>query len=70
MKEILKKLRRPALFTAGGAVVGLAYYYLVGCATGSCPITSSPFTTMAYMEVIGLLLSGLGCGCCRDSCRR
>ena len=72
MKAILKKLLRPALFTLGGALAGLAYYYLVGCSTGSCAITSSPFTTMAYVGVIGFLLSALlGCGCCGgDSCER
>lgn len=71
MKAILKKLLRPALFTLGGALAGLAYYYLVGCSTGNCAITSSPFTTMAYVGLIGLLLStAFGKGCCGGSCRR
>ncbi len=42
MKKRLKKLLRPLLFTLGGALAGLAYYYLVGCSSGSCAITSSP----------------------------
>ena len=55
---------RLLLFTIGGALVGLGYYYAVGCSTGSCPITSNPIITMIYMGVIGLLLSGLfGKGC-------
>ena len=55
---------RPLLFAIGGALVGLGYYYAVGCSTGSCPITSNPIITMIYMGVIGLLLSGLfGKGC-------
>ena len=59
MKSKLKKWLRPFLFTVGGALVGLGYYYAVGCSTGSCPITSNPIITMIYMGVVGLLLSGL-----------
>ena len=59
MKSKLKKLLRPFLFTVGGALAGLGYYYVVGCSTGSCAITSNPIITMIYMGVIGLLLSGL-----------
>ena len=39
MKENIKKWLKPILFTAGGALVGLAYYYFVGCSTGACPLT-------------------------------
>jgi len=59
MKLKLKKWLHPFLFTVGGALVGLGYYYAVGCSTGSCPITSNPIITMIYMGVVGLLLSGL-----------
>lgn len=70
MKERMKKWLRPALFALGGALVGLAYYALVGCSSGTCIITSSPFSSMAYMALVGLVLSGsLGC-CCGGSCRR
>ena len=63
-KMKIKKWLRPFLFTVGGALVGLGYYYAVGCSTGSCAITSNPIVTMIYMGVIGLLLSGLfGKGC-------
>ena len=41
MKEKIKKWLKPVLFTAGGALVGLAYYYFVGCPTGACPLTSN-----------------------------
>lgn len=64
MKKKLKKWLRPALFTLGGALVGLVYYYSVGCATGSCVITSNPISSMLYMGLIGWLLSGVfGKGC-------
>ncbi len=51
--------KRPVLFTAGGALIGFAYYYLIGCATGSCPITSNPHISTAYMGSMGWLLSGI-----------
>lgn len=71
MKARLKKWLRPALFTLGGALVGLGYYYLVGCSTGSCAITSSPVNSMLYMGVIGWLLSGaFGPCCCGGSCKK
>lgn len=68
MKASIKKWIRPALFTAGGALAGLAYYYFVGCATGSCPITSNPFSSMAYMGLVGWLLSGVFGKECGESC--
>ena len=58
MKENMKKWLRPALFTLVGALVGIGYYYFVGCSTGSCPITSNPVSSMVYMGLIGWLLSG------------
>lgn len=53
----IRKWIHPALFTLGGALAGLAYYYFIGCASGSCPITSSPFGSMLYMGVIGYLVT-------------
>ena len=71
MRERMKKWLRPALFILGGGLVGLGYYYLLGCSTGSCVITSSPLTSMAYMALVGWLLSGVfGSSCCGGSCKR
>ena len=71
MKETMKKWLRPALFILGGALVGLAYYALVGCSTGACAITSSPFRSMVYMGLIGWLLSGaFSPCCCKSSCKK
>ena len=63
-----KRWRRALLFTLGGALVGLAYYFIVGCKTGTCVITANPFTSMAYMGLVGLFLSGSLCGGCGSSC--
>ena len=54
----MKKYLKPVLFAAGGALAGLLYYRFFGCSSG-CPITSSPYRTMAYMGLVGLILSGL-----------
>jgi hypothetical protein len=40
-----------------GAVAGFAYYYFIGCNTGTCPITSNPIISTTYGSVVGLLLS-------------
>ena len=68
MKARMKKWLRPALFILGGGLVGLTYYTLAGCTTGSCAITSSPFTSAAYMALVGWLLSGMfGSGNCQKN---
>lgn len=70
MEKRVKKWLRPTLFTLGGALAGLGYYYLAGCSTGSCVITSSPLTSMAYMGLVGWLLSGAAGSCCGSGCKR
>lgn len=40
-----------------GALLGYGYYRLVGCATGTCPITSNPRIATLYGAVLGFLLS-------------
>lgn len=52
----MKKYIRILIFVAAGALLGLGYYYLFGC-SGNCSVTSSPWMTMAYMGIVGGLLS-------------
>lgn len=49
---------RLVLFVLGGAVLGFAYQRIVGCRTGSCPITSNPYVSTIYGALLGYLLSG------------
>ena len=42
---------------AGGGL-GFAFYKLVGCSTGTCPLTSNPFTSTLYGSVLGALVAG------------
>ena len=39
-----------------GAVGGYLYYHFVGCAGGTCPITSKPVNSTLYGAVMGGLL--------------
>jgi hypothetical protein len=48
---------RMIIGAAIGGALGFLYYKLVGCSTGTCPITSKPLNTVLYGAVMGLLLS-------------
>jgi hypothetical protein len=36
-----------------GAIAGYAWFRFIGCSTGSCPITSNPWTSSIYGGVMG-----------------
>ncbi len=40
-----------------GAAVGYAYYFWIGCVSGSCPITSNPWISTGYGALLGFLIS-------------
>ena len=44
---------------AVGGGLGYLYYKLVGCASGTCPITSNPIISSIYGAVFGLLVAGM-----------
>ena len=35
--------------------VGLAFYYFIGCKSGTCGITSSPVNSTLYGVIVGVL---------------
>lgn len=39
-----------------GAIGGYLYYHYVGCASGTCPITSKPLNSTLYGAVMGSLI--------------
>ncbi|MEE9430613.1 MAG: DUF6132 family protein [Melioribacteraceae bacterium] len=46
-----------ALPILAGATLGYAYYYFIGCASGSCAITSNPYISTAYGAFTGLIFA-------------
>ena len=45
-----------------GAGAGFAYWYFIGCTTGSCAITSSPLNSSIYGGVMGALVVNMFSG--------
>jgi hypothetical protein len=39
-----------------GSAAGFAYYYFVGCSSGSCPITSHWYSSTLYGLVAGIII--------------
>jgi hypothetical protein len=53
-----KMILHTLAFVAGGAAFGFGYHKLVGCSSGSCPITANPYISTLYGAVMGFLVSG------------
>ena len=56
MKVFLKKYRLWIIGGIAGAIAGYSYYYFVGCASGTCMITSRPLNSSLYGALMGGLL--------------
>lgn len=54
--KYLKKYWPTLVGVVVGATGGYLYYHFVGCASGSCAITSSPINSTLYGGVMGALL--------------
>jgi len=48
--------QRRVFFGLVGAVAGFGYYTFIGCASGTCPISSNPFISTAYGTLIGVFV--------------
>lgn len=53
----IARLLRLASFVVVGGVIGYGFHRIVGCPTGTCPISASPYVSTLYGAVIGFLLS-------------
>lgn len=53
---MIKKYGLTVLGILIGSICGFMYYQYVGCATGTCAITSSPVNSTLYGAVVGGLL--------------
>ena len=41
-----------------GGLIGFANYRFIGCATGTCPLTSNPWISTLFGMFIGGLIAG------------
>jgi Family of unknown function (DUF6132) len=41
-----------------GGVLGFGYYKFIGCASGTCPLTSNPWASTLYGMLLGALVAG------------
>jgi len=58
--RVLKIVPLPALIgIVLGAIGGYIYYTEVGCATGTCPLTSNPYGSIVYGALIGYLFGDM-----------
>ena len=53
---MFKKYRLTILGVFLGAIFGYMYYHFVGCASGTCAITSKPLNSTLYGAMMGGLL--------------
>lgn len=50
-----KSIKKLLIFSGAGASLGFAYYYFIGCQSGSCPITSNPIISTLYGLMVGVV---------------
>ncbi len=55
-RDILKRYFPIAIAAIIGAGAGYLYYLFVGCASGTCVITSNPVISTLYFALLGGLL--------------
>ena len=53
---MFKKYKLTVLGILLGAIFGYLYYHFVGCASGTCSITSNPLNSTLYGAMMGGLL--------------
>lgn len=54
--NLLRKYKLTLLGILTGGLAGYLYYYFVGCASGTCAITSNPVNSTLYGAFMGALL--------------
>jgi hypothetical protein len=61
MKEkILKFIPLTAIIgLVAGAIGGYIYYIKIGCASGTCPLTSNPYLTIIWGAAMGYLVGDM-----------
>lgn len=55
---------KPFLSIIIGGLSGFLFFYFVGCKSGSCAITSNPYSSIITGSLIGFLITGSPCFTC------
>ena len=59
LSRIISKYKLTFIGVLAGGIAGFLYYYFIGCANGSCIISSRPLNSALYGAIMGgLLLHG------------
>jgi hypothetical protein len=56
MKKFVTKHKLTLIGVGLGALAGYAYWYFIGCSSGTCAITSSPINSTLYFALAGGLI--------------
>lgn len=59
MMLYLRKYTWSLIGLVAGAALGYAYYHYIGCASGTCAITSKPINSTLYGAFMGVLLANM-----------
>jgi hypothetical protein len=54
---------KPLIMTTLGCLGGFLYYHFVGCASGTCAITSNPYASIAFGGFLGYFFVNRPCAC-------
>lgn len=57
--EFIIKYQRNLIGITLGAIAGFLYWNYVGCASGTCAITSKPINSTLYGAIMGYLVAGM-----------
>ncbi len=59
IKQFINRNLLKIIGVTAGATAGFLYYQFVGCQSGTCPITSNPYISIAYGGLLGYLIFDL-----------
>jgi hypothetical protein len=52
---------KPFIATVIGMIAGFLYYFYIGCSSGRCPITSSPYMSVILGGFMGFFIVNSPC---------
>ena len=59
MNALIHKYKLDLIGIGLGTVAGFLYWRFVGCASGTCMITSKPLNSSLYGALMGFLIAGM-----------